>query len=129
MISLASSACVSNLCRMRKKLPKSERRGAGRLVFYVPPRSVPSVKAAAKEAGKSVSSYVSDVVLAEVRRDDLSSRLLSSPALRGALSEVMSRPDVLHSIADKLRVATPAQLELFKVQMGKAWRANRGGEG
>jgi hypothetical protein len=96
---------------------------------YFPPADLKKVKAAAARADLSVSSFVVRACRAAVGEDDATSRLLAAPAFRGALCDVMSRPSVVAELADRLKLAKPAQLEMFRAEMKRGLNLMVGGKG
>ena len=99
------------------------------LVYFSSPRELKTVKAAAARAKLSVSAFMARAALDNASSDSLTAKLLDAPAFRGAIADMMSRPAVVSELAERLKVSSPAQLELFRREMSRGLRAAGKGYG
>lgn len=97
--------------RMPKTPPRRNRPPS--TCIYFRPADLLKVKAAASRAGLSTSAFCVRSALADAMGDKMTARLLKAPAFRGAIADVMSRPDVVRELAERLQVSSPKQLKLF----------------
>ena len=108
--------------KKKKPLPVATR-------VYFQPRDRARLSAAAKSAGKPVSGLIRGIVLDHLDSRVMEDRLLASQAFRSAMVDVMSRPDVVQTLAVSLKRTTPAQLGLFKREIDRvagAWAKGAG---
>ena len=98
--------------KRKKRPPKVE-------AYFLNPRDLKAVRAAAARAKLSMSAYLVRSAVDNANGDDMTARLLEAPAFRGAIADMMGRPAVIAELADRLKVSSPAQLDLFKREVAR----------
>ncbi len=89
------------------------------IAYFESLRDLQAVRAAATRSRLSMSAFVARAALDSANSDSVTARLLDAPAFRGAIADVMCRPAVVAELAERLKLSSPAQLELFRRDMAK----------